>query len=144
MAETSAERGILSEEDCWELLRNHEFGRLAYVTDGLPVIVPINYVVDGDQLVFRTANGAKLQSILANSHVAFEVDKVDDTTETGCSVVVRGEAVRLPADEEIRLEQVGLRAWLGSEKPILVAVRPTLITGRHYHLRRPWRHMIRR
>lgn len=144
MADSSAERGILSVEDCWQLLREQEFGRLAYVADGLPSIVPLNYAVDGEQLVFRTAEGTKLTSLLADAHVAFEVDQVDDENETGSSVVVRGEARLLALEEELRLEQVGLRPWLRGDKAIIVAIRPTEITGRCYNLRRPWRHMMRR
>lgn len=143
MTEPSAEQAILTSEECWELLRSREFGRLAYVADGAPHIVPINYRVDDTQLVFRTADGEKLHSILLENRVAFEVDEIDDAQEIGLSVVLRGHTVVLPAEEEIRLEQVGLRAWLGSGKPVLVAIQPDEVTGRRYRLRRPWRHMMR-
>lgn len=139
----ATEQGVLSPDECWDLLRTREFGRLAYVADGAPHIVPVNYRVDGTDLVFRTADGQKLSSILRENRVAFEVDEVDDAAEIGCSVVVRGEARVLPETEELRLEQVGLRAWLGTDKPVLVAIRPTELTGRRYHLRRPWRRMMR-
>lgn len=143
MADTSTGQGALSSDDCWDLLRMKELGRLAYIIDGAPAIVPINYVVDGDQLVFRTTDGTKLHNLLADPRVAFEVDEVDDNEETGSSVVLRGEAHVLSADEEFRIEQVGLRAWLGHDRPVLVAIRPSEVTGRRYHLRRPWRHMLR-
>ncbi len=139
----ATEQGVLSPDECWELLRTREFGRLAYVADGAPHIVPVNYRVDGADLVFRTADGQKLRSILQENRVAFEVDEVDDANELGSSVVIRGEARVLPETEELRLEQVGLRAWLGTDKPVLVAIRPNELTGRRYHLRRPWRRMRR-
>lgn len=143
MADTPAGQESLSDENCWDLLRANEFGRLAYVVDGAPAIVPTNYAVDGDQLVFRTTDGTKLHSLLANPRVAFEIDHVDDDTEVGTSVVVHGEAHVLSSDEEWRIEQVGLRAWLGQDRPVLVAIRPSAVTGRRYHLRRPWRHFMR-
>ncbi|MDO5499460.1 MAG: pyridoxamine 5'-phosphate oxidase family protein [Propionibacteriaceae bacterium] len=143
MADTSTRQGILSVEDCWDLLRGQEFGRLAYVIDGAPAIAPINYVVDQNQLVFRTADGTKLHSMLADPRVAFEVDKIDSDQEIGSSVVVRGEAYVLSADEEYRIEQVGLRAWLGQDRPVLIAIRPAEVTGRRYHLKRPWKRMMR-
>jgi|LSQX01.3.fsa_nt_gb nitroimidazol reductase NimA-like FMN-containing flavoprotein (pyridoxamine 5'-phosphate oxidase superfamily) len=143
MAEVSTGQGALSSEDCWDVLTSREFGRLAYVVDGAPAIVPINYVVDGGQLVFRTSDGTKLHSIVADPRVAFEVDEVDDANEIGISVVVRGEAHVLSADEEYRIEQVGLRAWLGHDRPVLVAIEPHEITGRRYGLKRPWRRMMR-
>jgi nitroimidazol reductase NimA-like FMN-containing flavoprotein (pyridoxamine 5'-phosphate oxidase superfamily) len=37
---------ILSLDDCWQLLRDHEVGRLAVSIANHPDIFPINYVVD--------------------------------------------------------------------------------------------------
>ena len=143
MGDTSATPDVLSEQECWKLLRAKEFGRLAYVVDGTPAIVPINYVVDDTELVFRTTDGSKLDSIIADPRVAFEVDDIDDPAEQGSSVVVRGTAHVLDPDEEYRIEQVGLRAWLGHDRPVLVTIRPAEITGRRYPLQRPWRAMRR-
>jgi nitroimidazol reductase NimA-like FMN-containing flavoprotein (pyridoxamine 5'-phosphate oxidase superfamily) len=43
----------LSIDECLELLRTHQFGRIAVVIDGGPVVFPINYAIDG-AVVFRT------------------------------------------------------------------------------------------
>ena len=42
---------------CLELLRADEIGRLAVVADGGPLILPVNYRVDGESIVFRTDPG---------------------------------------------------------------------------------------
>ena len=55
----------LAELDCWELLREQEFGRLAFHLVNEVHIVPINYAVSGERLVFRTAEGSKLLGIKA-------------------------------------------------------------------------------
>ncbi|MBA3288174.1 MAG: pyridoxamine 5'-phosphate oxidase family protein, partial [Acidimicrobiia bacterium] len=49
-------------ESCWELLRSMSVGRLATYASGRPHIVPVNFVVDGRTIVFRTAEGAKLSA----------------------------------------------------------------------------------
>jgi nitroimidazol reductase NimA-like FMN-containing flavoprotein (pyridoxamine 5'-phosphate oxidase superfamily) len=57
----------LSREECLELLAVHRFGRLAVVmSNGAPVIRPINYVFDrsSQSVVFRTARGSKLHAVL--------------------------------------------------------------------------------
>ncbi|MGB4835584.1 MAG: pyridoxamine 5'-phosphate oxidase family protein, partial [Nostocoides sp.] len=36
----------LSDEQCWEFLGNHEFGRLAFHLAGEVHIAPVNYVAD--------------------------------------------------------------------------------------------------
>ena len=52
----------LSPDECWEMLRGEEFGRLAFRLVDEVHITPINYAVDGDTLLFRTAEGGKLLS----------------------------------------------------------------------------------
>lgn len=141
MSQTSTDQTVLSVEECWELLRAQEFGRLAYVAEGDLAIVPLNYAVDGDQLVFRTADGSKLQGLLTEPKVAFEIDQIAE--EEGTSVVVRGRIRMLSDTDEARLEQAGLRPWLGEDRPHLIALQPTRITGRRYSLRRPWKRMMR-
>ena len=52
----------LHPEECWEFLAASEFGRLAYHLADEVHIVPINYAVDDDRLVFLTAEGSKLSA----------------------------------------------------------------------------------
>lgn len=135
----------LTDAECWAFLRQHEFGRLGFVRDGGADIAPINYAVDGDQIIFRTGAGSKFAAAMGGATVAFEVDQVDQGEAT--SVVLRGPAIELPQAESARVEQLGLRPWTGwseEAKPHLVAVRAEEITGRRYPLHRPWLSMMRR
>ena len=50
-------------DECWELLRAHAMGRLAFHLADQVHIRPINYVVDNDTLLFRTAEGDKLLGV---------------------------------------------------------------------------------
>ena len=68
----------LDAEECWELLEGEELGRLAYRLVDEVHIVPINYVVDGRSLLFRTASGNKLLAAALHSDVALEIDWHDD------------------------------------------------------------------
>ncbi|WP_081684290.1 pyridoxamine 5'-phosphate oxidase family protein [Granulicoccus phenolivorans] len=134
---------VLSEDECWELLKAQEFGRLAYILSDRIQMVPVNYAVNGQTLVFRTARGSKLAGVMSNAAVVFEVDAIDDGAEVGRSVVLHGVADVLPAEAEPMIEQLGLRPWLDTVKPTLVLITPDELTGRRYDLSRPWRHMIR-
>src|ERR1700677_2914932 len=71
----------LSVDECLELLKAHQFGRVAVVIDGQPIIFPVNYAIDGDAVVFRTDPGSKLSGA-AMGRVAFEVDGVDESDLT--------------------------------------------------------------
>lgn len=129
----------LSQDECWEMLRGEEFGRLAFRLVDEVHITPINYAVDGETLLFRTAEGNKLLSVVMGSEVAFEIDRYGE--DAARSVVVRGSARLLPEDEEHRSENVPLRPWVPSLKYNVVEITPNVITGRAFSLARPWMHL---
>ena len=68
----------LDQSQCWEFLRSHEFGRLAFHLVDEVHLTPVNYAVDHDTLLFRTAEGSKLLGVVMNPDVAFEVDEHDE------------------------------------------------------------------
>lgn len=138
-----SQNSVLSQEECWDLLKGQEFGRLAYILGERIQLVPVNYAVNGQTLVFRTAQGSKLAGVMSNAAVVFEIDQINDDAETAQSVVLHGVADVLPPDAEGMVEQLGLRPWLDSVKPTLVLITPDEITGRRYELARPWKHMVR-
>lgn len=131
----------LSEEQCWEHLAAKEFGRMAYHLTDEVHIAPINYAVDGQRLIFRTAEGSKLLGVVMDADVAFEIDQVDDDTETAWSVVARGRASVLEGDEAREVDNLRLRPWVGTEKFNVVAIHITEVSGREFHLSRPWMHL---
>jgi uncharacterized protein len=128
--------------ECWEMLREHEFGRLAFRIVDEQHILPINYAVDeleGRQsLLFRTAEGTKLLAVVLGGEVALEID--DFGGETAQSVVVRGNPRHLPEDEEHRAENLPLRPWVDTLKYDIVEIVPEVVTGRRFDLTRPWLH----
>ncbi|MFT3873798.1 MAG: pyridoxamine 5'-phosphate oxidase family protein [Nocardioides sp.] len=130
---------VLSTEECWELIRAKEFGRLGFHLAEQVHIAPVNYAIDEDTLLFRTAEGSKLLAVVMNPDVAFEVD--DYTEESAWSVIVRGTARKLDEDEEHRAENVPLRPWVPTLKYNVVEITPTEISGRRFDLSRPWLHI---
>lgn len=128
----------LSIERCWDLLRSDEFGRLAFRMTDEVHLVPVNYAVDGETLLFRTGAGNKLLGLTMHPEVVFEIDSYTEADAT--SVIVRGVARQLEEDEEHRAENVPLRPWVNTPKYNVVEIRPTEITGRAFVLDRPWLH----
>jgi nitroimidazol reductase NimA-like FMN-containing flavoprotein (pyridoxamine 5'-phosphate oxidase superfamily) len=130
---------VLPLEECWELLRAHTFGRLAFHLADQVHITPINYVVDKDTLMFRTAEGSKLLGVVMNEDVAFEID--GENGEVAWSVIVRGTAKLLDEAAAHRADDLPLRPWVKSYKYNVVEITPTAISGRRFELDEQARHL---
>lgn len=125
----------LSEEECWSLLSHHSVGRLAVDVGGRPDIFPINYVVDGNTLVFRSGAGTKLAAAVLSRNVAFEIDGLDTRDDSVWSVVVKGTAHEVEQmTERFAMDDLPLYPWIASHKPNFVRIAPELTTGRRFHL----------
>ena len=100
----------LTTDELLQLLSTASVGRIAVTRDALPVILPVNYVVDGMSLVIRTTDGAILRAAQAGGAVvAFEVDNLDERTMTGWSVLVTGTLREVTAVSAVlRAEQLPL------------------------------------
>jgi uncharacterized protein len=129
----------MTTEECWDLIRAQEFGRMAFHLAEQVHITPINYAVDGETLLFRTAEGSKLLAVVMNPDIAFEIDDYSD--DTAWSVIIRGTARQLDELEEHRAENVPLRPWVPTIKYNVVEITPTEISGRRFDLSRPWLHI---
>jgi nitroimidazol reductase NimA-like FMN-containing flavoprotein (pyridoxamine 5'-phosphate oxidase superfamily) len=131
MADTADPVVALSDEQCWELLRGQELGRLVTHVGDVLDIFPVNYVVDGESVLFRTAQGSKLFELTVNDEVLFEVD--DHTDTDAWSVIVRGRARPLDSSAEVeRADGLGLRPWIPTLKYVYVRVEPTAVSGRAF------------
>jgi len=128
---------VLSTDQCWELLRKSPIGRVAFVHDGEPVILPVGFVVAEHHLAFRSARGAKLGAATMNRPVAFEVDGWSLETGVGWSVLVEGTAsLILDAEEEAELEHLPLTKWTPqSLETEWVRILPNDISGRRTTIR---------
>lgn len=125
---------VLSRQRCMELLASPavHVGRIGIVDyAGRPLVLPVNYVLDGQTIVFRTDEGTKLDAAARNAHIAFEVDAVDPGWEEGWSVVVQGLAEEVTDPEELRrLARLPLRTWAPGGKGHYVRLETETISGR--------------
>ena len=124
---------ILDREECLRMLAGHQrsVGRLAFVERSHPMVLPVNYALVEDRVVFRTAAGLKLDSSIRTGTVAFEIDDVDIEARTGWSVVVRGRCELVQARSQLAaLQTTGLSPWAPGDKANWVMIHPETITGR--------------
>jgi len=84
----------LSREECLRLLGDHKVGRVAVADPGeAPLVVPVNYLLDGEAVVFRSGTGSKLRA-LAGTPISFQLDEVDLLHWSGWSVPGAGSRLR--------------------------------------------------
>ncbi|MFK8024385.1 MAG: pyridoxamine 5'-phosphate oxidase family protein [Ilumatobacter sp.] len=126
---------IMNGGECWSLLEATSVGRLAVNVAGKPDIFPINYVVDGACLVFRTGAGTKLAAAALLHDVALEIDGYDPMERTAWSVVAKGRAHEVENMNDVfAAEDLPLFPWAAHPKPAFVRIDPTEVTGRRFHV----------
>lgn len=121
----------LTEAQCWKLLEAKTVGRLAVSIANEPDIFPVNYEVDEESVVVRTAAGLKLAAATLGAAVAFEVDGLDEEAHAGWSVVIRGVAQEVGGVEEVlEMEDLHVEPWIEGSKNRYFRITPTRVTGR--------------
>ena len=119
----------LDATECHRLLRTTKVGRLAFVDDSGPDVLPVNFSMDGEDVLIATSSYGAIARAATGARVAFEVDELDAYTESGWSVVVRGFAHRVapfdpPADAGVRPYP-----WPEGNKSYLLRITPDTVTG---------------
>jgi nitroimidazol reductase NimA-like FMN-containing flavoprotein (pyridoxamine 5'-phosphate oxidase superfamily) len=123
---------VLGFDECLQRLRDAVVGRVGFLRDGEIAILPVNHVVDGMDIAFRTSWGSKLQTAADAGRVAFEVDGHDRALSTGWSVLVHGTATLVyEAEDRERLDAIADKPWIPLDvNTFWVRIRPEEITGR--------------
>jgi nitroimidazol reductase NimA-like FMN-containing flavoprotein (pyridoxamine 5'-phosphate oxidase superfamily) len=130
---------ILGRRDCWRLLHSISLGRFAFVVDGWPVVLPVNYAIDGEEILVRTAAGPKLDAARRHAQVALQADSTDSLYRSGWSVLVLGRATEITDTDELRrLRAVRLEPWARGDRRHWLRIHPIQLTGRR--LPRSWRY----
>ena len=102
------------------------------VDGGQPVILPVNFLLADDAVVFRTAAGTKLRRA-HGSPACFEVDDIDTAGRAGWSVLVFGRLEEVTAYDEMevqRLRDLPLSPWASGDRSHWLRLVATRISGR--------------
>lgn len=116
---------------CRQLLGTQRVGRIAFADDPSPTVLPVDYVLHGDEVLFRTLEGTKLEAAEAGAMASFQADGFDASHDTGWSVLVRGRLdvlTDLDADRARAVER--LHPLAGGDRPHVVRLAIESATGR--------------
>jgi transcriptional regulator with XRE-family HTH domain len=122
--------------ECRQHLAGGGVGRFLFVEPGRgPVAIPVNFRMDGDDVVFRTGSGDSVSAGLNEPRVSFDVDHLDDALSEGWSVLMTGKAQVITDEAELaRAQALHIEPWAGGDRPIYVRLTGSQITGRRIRL----------
>jgi nitroimidazol reductase NimA-like FMN-containing flavoprotein (pyridoxamine 5'-phosphate oxidase superfamily) len=118
----------LDRAGCLALLATQAVGRLIS-TEKEPSVVPVNYLVVADAVVFRT--DASFHATQAGAALVFEVDAIDDRHHGGWSVVARGTIADITDGAGVDVDvREHLESWAPGPKDRWFRLSIETVTGR--------------
>lgn len=122
----------ISAKECWTLLEELpvKVGRVGIAEPSL-MILPVNYVVDDQEIIFRTAEDSLLDFPSEGTSAVFEADRVDGNWEGGWSVLASGTASQVTDEAELeRLQNLDVTPWAPEGRTHYIRVQVEEVTGR--------------
>ncbi|HEX2783053.1 MAG TPA: pyridoxamine 5'-phosphate oxidase family protein [Ilumatobacteraceae bacterium] len=121
----------VEEAVCWRLASSVAVGRVGFVYDDDPIVLPVNSMVVDGRIAFRTAGDSMLHDLGSGVRVAFEADHFDAVAESGWSVLVRGHLWEVVDDElRNRLIEASTHPWVPGPKDRWMIIEPSVVSGR--------------
>lgn len=122
---------VLSEEECLALLATAILGRVSITAGGLPVILPVNFLLVDRTVVFRSTAGTKLDAATRGDVVAFQADSFDASAHAGWSVNVIGVARDFGSVHgQLQFDPTLIPRWAPPGDERIVGINAEIITGR--------------
>ena len=122
----------LSPSECRGRLADRQVGRAAVVAPDGPHIIPVNYAIVDEAVVFRTSPFTLFATHGLEATIAFEVDDFDPVTRTGWSVLVRGRTEPVYDSREIaHIRQIWDPVpWAGGSRNLYIRLSVAEMSGR--------------
>lgn len=116
---------------CRRLLATAYVGRVGLVVGEVAYVLPVNFAMADDLVVFRTAKGSTFDTLARDRRLTFEIDHVDPGFHAGWSVMATGWGFGLEGalPDEV-LHSLELRPWGMGSQPGWIGIRLEELTGR--------------
>jgi nitroimidazol reductase NimA-like FMN-containing flavoprotein (pyridoxamine 5'-phosphate oxidase superfamily) len=122
---------VMSEEECLVMLAREPVGRIALTAGALPVVLPVNYTLQGRTIVFASAPGLKLDAAHSGTVVCLEVDGFEVLSHGGWSVLATGRLAEITDPVQLaEARQLPLSPWALTDPQHYVQLEIELLSGR--------------
>ena len=126
---------VLSPAECLRLLAASRWGRVAISVGALPAILPVRFVIDEDEILFRAGRNTALALGTRGEVVAFQVDGNHD--ELGqWSVLATGRLGVASGARAERYARLPIAAWALQDPSCFVELPIEVLSGRVIGARR--------
>ncbi|MHC3475565.1 pyridoxamine 5'-phosphate oxidase family protein [Streptomyces sp. 7R007] len=120
----------LGREESLALLASVPLGRIGFSIQALPAIRPVNHLVDGDRIVFRTHTGSALvRDPSVEEVMVYETDQIDLEDRTGWSVMVTGRASLITDPLTATRYRDLLIPWIDLDMDHVLQISAEIVTG---------------
>ncbi|WP_331767932.1 pyridoxamine 5'-phosphate oxidase family protein [Embleya sp. NBC_00896] len=120
---------VMTREECRARLLLHDVGRVAPAMSREPFVLPVDYLIDRGDVVFRSVAGTRPAEVVGR--VAFEVDELIRMARLGWSVLVIGDAEHVTdPTETARLAATRTRTWSEGTREVWTRIHASAVTGR--------------
>jgi hypothetical protein len=120
-------------ERCRRLLEAVDYGRLATVDAGEPLLVVLNHVVDAGDVYLRTRWDSRLARLTEGGRsprAVYEVDSAFPAGGIGWSVQAKGRLTREHGAARAEAIRSRLTAWAQGERDVVLHLQIDELTGR--------------
>jgi nitroimidazol reductase NimA-like FMN-containing flavoprotein (pyridoxamine 5'-phosphate oxidase superfamily) len=123
---------VIAETEALELAASAAVGRIVYVLDDRLCVVPINFQLERQDVLMRTAGGTELlMAARRQMPAALQVDNIVDWSRSGWSVLIRGHLAEVTDPDAIKqVLSSGLRPWSGGNRNHVVRLSGNEVSGR--------------
>lgn len=121
----------LDRAECLSLLAGAEIGRVVFTEAAMPAAHPVNFLLEGEEVLLSTGPGRVLLAATRRDVVAFQADHIDPVARDGWSVLAVGRAYEVT--DTGRLARLGHRLptpWAPGRAGHVVAIPAQRLSGR--------------
>ena len=123
---------FLTDRECHQLLNRTSIGRVGVAVAGVAVILPVRFAMVGDDVVFFTGRGLKLDAAKERRTMTFQIDGFDPRRGAGWSVLVVGEGEEIGRSEVYGRKAEILHPAAPGERSHVVRIRTDTVSGRRF------------
>jgi uncharacterized protein len=129
---------VLSEDECRRLLHGAHVGRLGFTYRSLPVVLPLNILVQDDEIIFRTEAVSILSAAIAGDVACIEVDNHELLDHVGWSVLATGRLREIEDPDRLaEVERLPVPTWRPMGRPHYLSLGVEMLAGRRVGLAPP-------